>query len=56
MSEQQAEESLEALEPLEEPKKRTAKKAARKKAPAADVGLNPATIRARAIVLGRLKT
>jgi hypothetical protein len=50
MSEQQAEEIIEALEPVEKPKKAT-----RKKAPAADVGLNPATIRARAIVLGRLK-
>jgi hypothetical protein len=50
VSEQQAEEIIEALEPIEEPKKRTAKKA-----PAADIGLNPATIRARAIVLGRLK-
>jgi len=29
---------------------------ATKKAEAADIGLNPATIRARAIVLGRLKT
>ena len=52
MSEQQAEEIIEALEePLEKPKKAT-----RKKAPAADIGLNPATIRARAIVLGRLKS
>lgn len=51
MSEQQAEEIIEALELIEKPKKAT-----RKKAPAADVGLNPATIRARAIVLGRLKT
>jgi hypothetical protein len=50
MSEQQAEEIIEALEPIEQPKK-----APRKKAPAADIGLNPATIRARAIVLGRLK-
>jgi len=50
VSDQQAEEMIEALEPIEEPKKAT-----RKKAPAADIGLNPATIRARAIVLGRLK-
>jgi hypothetical protein len=55
MSEQQAEEILEALEveaaPKPKPKKRTAKKEE-----GADLGLNPATIRARAIVLGRLKT
>lgn len=51
MSEQQAEEIVEALEPVEEPKKSKS----RKKAPVADLGLNPATIRARAIVLGRLK-
>ena len=47
MSEQQAEEIIEALEPIEEPKKRTAKKAAPK--------ATSSTERARAIVLGRLK-
>jgi hypothetical protein len=47
MSEQQAEEIIEALEPIEEPKKRTAKKAAPK--------ANSSTQRARAIVLKRLK-
>ena len=52
MSEQQAEEIVEALEPVEEPK---AKKRAAKK-PATEQGLSPATIRARAIVLGRLKS
>jgi len=51
MSDQQAEEIEQALEPVEEPKK-----APRKKGAAADMGLNPATIRARAIVLGRLKS
>lgn len=47
MSEIQAEEIIEALEPIEEPKKRTAKKAAPKAA--------SSTERARAIVLERLK-
>lgn len=52
MSEQQAEEIIEALEePIEQPKKTT-----RKKTPAPEQGLSPATIRARAIVLGRLKS
>lgn len=51
MSEQQAEEIIEALEVEEtpKPKKRAAKKAA------APAGLSHQTIRARAIVLGRLK-
>lgn len=49
--EQEIEEALEDFEPVEKPKKAT-----RKKAPAADIGLNPATIRARAIVLGRIKS
>jgi hypothetical protein len=53
MSEQQAEEIIEALEEPT-PKKRSSPK--KKATPAADIGLNPATIRARAIVLGRLKT
>ena len=53
MSETQAEEIEAALEVEEAPKP---KKRASKKAPAADLGLSPATIRARAIVLGRLKT
>lgn len=52
MSEQQAEEIIEALEVEETPKP---KKRAAKKPPSVDLGLNPATIRARAIVLGRLK-
>lgn len=43
--------AIEAGIPIEEPKKPKS----RKKAHAADLGLNPATIRARAIVLGRLK-
>jgi hypothetical protein len=47
VSEQQAEEIIEVLEPIEEPKKRTAKKAAPK--------TNTSTERARAIVLERLK-
>ena len=47
MSEQQAEEIVEALEPVEAPKKRTAKKATPKP--------DTATERARAIVLERLK-
>jgi hypothetical protein len=47
MSDIQAEEIVEALEPIEEPKKRTAKKAAPKPA--------SSTERARAIVLERLK-
>jgi hypothetical protein len=47
VSEQQAEEIIEALEPIEEPKKRTAKKAAPK--------ATSSTQRARAIVLERLK-
>jgi hypothetical protein len=47
MSEIQAEEIIEALEPAEEPKKRTAKKAAPKP--------TNSTQRARAIVLERLK-
>jgi hypothetical protein len=47
MSEQQAEEIIEALEPIEEPKKATRKKAAPKAA--------SSTERARAIVLERLK-
>ena len=47
MSEQQAEEIIEALEPIEEPKKRTAKKAAPK--------ATSSTQRARANVLERLK-
>jgi hypothetical protein len=47
MSEHQAEEIIEALEPIEEPKKRTAKKAAPKP--------TSSTQRARAIVLERLK-
>jgi hypothetical protein len=46
MSEQQAEEIIEALEPVEQPKKRTAKKAAPK--------ATSSTERARAIVLERL--
>ena len=52
MSEYQAEEIVQALEVEEtpKPKKRTASKA-----PAAELGLSPQTIRARAIVLGRLK-
>ena len=52
MSEQQAEEIVKALEPVDDaPKPKT-----RKKAFKADAGLSPATIRARAIVLGRLKS
>jgi hypothetical protein len=47
MSEQQAEEIIEALDPIEEPKKRTAKKATPK--------ATSSTERARAIVLERLK-
>ncbi len=47
MSEQQAEEIIEAVEPIEEPKKRTAKKATPK--------ATSSTERARAIVLERLK-
>jgi len=47
VSEQQAEEIIEALEPVEEPKKRTAKKATPKP--------TSSTQRARAIVLERLK-
>ena len=47
MSEIQAEEIIEALEPIEEPKKRTAKKAAPKAI--------SSTERARAIVRERLK-
>lgn len=47
MSEQQAEEIIEALEPIEEPKKRTAKKAVLK--------ATSSTERARAIVRERLK-
>jgi hypothetical protein len=47
MSDQQAEEIIEALEPIEEPKKRTPKKAATK--------ATSSTERARAIVLDRLK-
>ncbi len=47
MSDQQAQEIIEAAEPIEEPKKRTAKKAAPK--------TNTSTERARAIVLERLK-
>jgi hypothetical protein len=47
MSEQQAEEIIEALEPIEEPKKRTAKKTAPK--------ASTSTQRARAVVLERLK-
>jgi hypothetical protein len=47
MSEQQAEEIIEALEPIDEPKKRTAKKATPKPI--------SSTQRARAIVLERLK-
>ena len=47
MSEQQADEIIEALEPIEEPKKRPAKKAAPK--------ATSSTERARAIVRERLK-
>jgi hypothetical protein len=47
MSDIQAEEIIEALDPIEEPKKRTAKKAASKP--------TSSTERARAIVLERLK-
>jgi hypothetical protein len=47
MSEQQAEEIIEALEAIEEPKKRTVKKAAPKE--------SSSTERARAIVRERLK-
>jgi hypothetical protein len=47
VSEQQAEEIIEAVEPIEEPKKRTAKKATPK--------ATSSTERARAIVLERLK-
>ena len=47
MSEQQSEEIIEALEPIEEPKKRTAKKPAPK--------ATSSTERARAIVRERLK-
>ena len=47
MSEQQAEEIIEALEPIQEPKKRTAKKASPKP--------TSSTERARAIVRERLK-
>jgi hypothetical protein len=47
MSDLQAEEIIEALEPIEEPKKRPAKKAAPKP--------TSSTERARAIVLERLK-
>jgi len=47
VSEQQAEEIIEALEPIEEPKKRTVKKAAPKS--------TSSTERARAIVLERIK-
>lgn len=47
MSEQQAEEIIEALKPIEEPKKRTAKKPAPK--------ATSLTERARAIVRERLK-
>ena len=47
MSDIQAEEIIEALEPVEEPKKRTAKKPAPK--------ATSSTERARAIVLERLK-
>ena len=47
MSEQQAEEIIEALEPIEEPKKRTAKKPAPK--------ASSSTERARDIVRERLK-
>ena len=47
MSEQQAEEIIEALETIEQPKKRIAKKAAPKP--------TSSTQRARAIVLERLK-
>jgi len=47
VSEQQAEEIIEALEPIEEPKKATRKKAATKP--------TSSTERARAIVLERLK-
>ncbi len=47
MSEQQAEEIIEALEPIAEPKKRTTKKAAPKP--------TSSTERARAIVRERLK-
>ena len=47
MSEQQAEEIIEALEQVEEPKKRTAKKAAPK--------ATSSTERARAMVRERLK-
>lgn len=47
MSEQQVEEISEALEPIEEPKKRSAKKAAPK--------ATSSTERARAIVRERLK-
>lgn len=52
MSETQAEEIEVALEVEETPK---TKKRTAKKAPAADLGLSQQTIRARAIVLGRLK-
>jgi hypothetical protein len=47
MTEQQAEEIIEALQPVEEPKKRPAKKTAPK--------VTSSTERARAIVLERLK-
>lgn len=47
MSEQQSEEIIEALEPVEEPKKRTAKKP--------DPKATSSTERARAIVRERLK-
>ena len=47
MSDQQAEEIIEALDPIEEPKKRTAKKAAPK--------VTSSTERSRAIVRERLK-
>jgi len=47
VSEQQAEEIIEALEPIEEPKKKPTKKAAPK--------ATSSTERARAIVLERLK-
>jgi hypothetical protein len=51
MTDQPIEETVEVIDEIDEkPVKRS-----RKKAPQADLGLNPATIRARAIVLGRLK-
>jgi len=52
VSDIQPEEIIEALEPTDEPVKRSRKKSK----PANDLGLSSDTIRARAIVLGRLKS